>query len=98
MRCPRCDQENQQGAQACVRCGSPMEASTTRMASPPGARPKVSLRIVRADGGPETVYPMTGDTLVCGRQGDLALPDDPFVAPTQARFFFSGARLALEDV
>ena len=63
-----------------------------------GARPQVSLRIVRADGGPETVFPMRGETLTAGRQGDLPLPDDPFVATTQARFFFSGDRLALEDV
>ncbi len=26
------------------------------------------------------------------------LPDDPFVMPVQARFFFSGVRLAVEDV
>lgn len=58
----------------------------------------VSLRIVRADGGPETIFPMNGPVLTCGRTGDLPLPDDPFVAPMQARFYFSNARLALEDV
>jgi hypothetical protein len=26
------------------------------------------------------------------------LPDDPFIAPVQARFFFSGQRLAIEDL
>lgn len=35
---------------------------------------------------------------MCGRRGDLALPDDPFVAENQVRFFFSGDRLAVEDV
>ncbi len=41
---------------------------------------------------------MRGETLMCGRVGDLSLPDDPFVAEQQVRFFFSGARLAIEDV
>jgi hypothetical protein len=35
---------------------------------------------------------------LCGRVGDLAIPDDPFVAQTQMRLFFSGTRLAVEDV
>jgi pSer/pThr/pTyr-binding forkhead associated (FHA) protein len=62
------------------------------------ARPRVAVRVVRADGGPETVVAMQKDALVCGKQGDISLPDDPFVAPSQARFFFSGGKLALEDV
>lgn len=67
-------------------------------ASNRAARAQVSLRIVRADGGPESTVPMTGEQLLCGRHGDLSLPDDPFVADTQVRFFFSGGRLAVEDV
>ncbi len=66
--------------------------------APAAQRPKVAIRVVRADGGPEALIPMRGDVLLAGRQGDLALPDDPFVAETQVRFFFSGTRLAVEDV
>lgn len=65
--------------------------------TPAGVRPKVTFRIVRADGGPEGAFVMKGDVVTCGRTGDIPLQDDPFVAPTQARFFFSGARLAVED-
>lgn len=54
--------------------------------------------MVRAEGGPELVVAMGGDELHCGKRGDIALEDDPFVADTQARFFFSGGRLAVEDV
>lgn len=61
-------------------------------------RPKVAIRVVRADGGPESVIPMHGEQMLCGRSGDLAIPDDPFVADTQMRLFFSGTRLAVEDV
>src|SRR5438045_3697481 len=97
--CPRCDAENPDGNTACQACGSPMTAGTMVMGTMKAApRPKVSVRIVRADGGPEAVVPMRADTLTCGKQGDIALSDDPFVAPTQTRFFFTGPRLAIEDV
>ncbi len=65
---------------------------------PAAIRPKVAVRVVRADGGPESVIPMRGDQMLCGRSGDLSIVDDPFVADTQMRLFFSGARLAVEDV
>jgi pSer/pThr/pTyr-binding forkhead associated (FHA) protein len=61
-------------------------------------RPKVTFHVVRADGGPAVLVEMRGDIITCGKQGDLALHQDPFVAPTQARFFFSNSQLAVEDV
>lgn len=60
--------------------------------------PRVRIRVVRADGGPETVVPMQADFLTCGRFGDVPLADDPFVTETQARFYFSGGALAVEDL
>jgi hypothetical protein len=65
---------------------------------PMANRPRVAVRVVRADGGPESVIPMRGDVMLCGRNGDLSIPDDPFVADTQMRLFFSGQKLAVEDV
>jgi pSer/pThr/pTyr-binding forkhead associated (FHA) protein len=62
------------------------------------ARPRVFFRIVRADGGPEIVAGMNSGVFTCGQQGNLILNDDPFIAPQQARFFFSGTRLVLEDI
>lgn len=97
--CPRCDADNPDGAMVCFSCGSTMTQGTMVMAvSPTALRPKVFIRVVRADGGPEAVIPMRGDVLSAGRSADVALPDDPFVAAQQIRFFFSGARLAIEDV
>ena len=49
-------------------------------AMPAANRPRVAVRVVRADGGPESVIPMRGDVMLCGRTGDLAIADDPFVA------------------
>jgi len=97
--CPRCDTENPDGAPSCSHCGNPMHSGTVVMSPTTHApRPKVFIRVVRADGGPESVVSMRGEVLVCGKEGDVPLPDDPFVALNQARFFFSGSRLAVEDV
>ncbi len=96
--CPRCHSENPANAAACYACGAALSA-IARMGTPAGpARPKVAIRIVRADGGPETVLAMKGEVLTCGLRGDLPLLDDPFVAEKQARFYFSGGRLAVEDI
>ena len=97
--CPRCSTDNPADALACRACGASLRPSGTMvMAAGAVPRPKVSLRVVRADGGPEAVVTIARDSLTCGRQADLSLPDDPFVTPVQARFFFSGPRLAVEDV
>jgi hypothetical protein len=40
---------------------------------------------------------MRGDVLTAGSAGDLRLAEDPYVAPVQVRFFYSGGRLAVED-
>lgn len=98
--CPRCDAENPDSASTCHACGSPLRSGGTMVMAAPklAARPQVALRVVRADGGPESVVRMTRDALTCGPQGDLLLTDDPFIMPVQARFFFSAGRLVVEDV
>ena len=97
--CPRCDAENADNAIRCASCGAPMTSGTMVIAVPKDiARPKVVFRVVRADGGPETSVSMHGEVLHCGRAADIAFPDDPFVAQVQARFFFAGNRLAVEDL
>src|SRR5262249_59037219 len=70
----------------------------TRASGKPTSRPKVAIRVVRADGGPETVVAMAGAQLTCGTRGDVVLADDPFVAPTQARFVLTAGKLTVEDV
>lgn len=96
IACPTCGNRNETPSPVCARCGGSLLGAAASTESPP--RPLVSLRVVRADGGPEQVVQMRQDVLTCGRRGDLALVDDPFVAADQARFFFSGPRLAVEDV
>lgn len=93
--CSRCGSKLSADSKFCAICGAPRVTSTPART---GAKPRVALRIVRADGGPEAHVPMQGEQLVCGRRGDLSIGDDPFVADAQARFFFASGRLAVEDV
>jgi hypothetical protein len=98
LACPRCNTANPDGSTVCASCGNPLTHGTMVMGVAGVPRPRVTVRVVRADGGPESVVAMRSDILTCGKLGDISLPDDPFVATTQARFFFSGARLAVEDL
>jgi pSer/pThr/pTyr-binding forkhead associated (FHA) protein len=97
LKCSRCSTQNPSGSLFCRACGEALTAGA-KAAGNTTRRPKVAMRVVRADGGPEVVVAMGGDELSCGRCGDIALDDDPFVASVQARFFFSGQRLAVQDV
>ncbi len=97
--CPRCDEKNPPGVTRCHSCNAPMSQGTFVMgAASSRARPQVTLRIVRADGGPEVQVPLHADQLLCGRRGDVQISDDPFVADHQARFFFNSGYLAAEDL
>jgi hypothetical protein len=96
--CPRCDTENVPEALVCVNCGSSMSSGTLMMNVGQVPRPRVSIRVVRADGGPETTVNLKRDEAICGASGDILLLDDPFVARHQARLFFHGPRLMVEDV
>ena len=91
--CPRCSTRNTVDSAFCRACGAALHSG-----SKSASKPRVSIRVVRADGGPEIVVAMGRQELTCGTRGDIPLEDDPFVAATQARFFFSGGRLAVEDV
>ncbi len=96
--CPRCDTENAPEALLCANCGSSMSTGTLMMNVTAMSRPRVTIRVVRADGGPETTVNLKREEAICGASGDILLLDDPFVARHQARLFFHGPRLMVEDV
>ncbi len=91
--CPSCAHSNADSSRNCSACGTLLVPGKSG-----GKKPRVSLRVVRADGGQEASTVMTDGTVTCGQEGNLALPDDPFLAPTQVRFFFVADKLHAEDV
>lgn len=100
-QCPRCQADNPLGASACQACDTRLMAWGTILAAPEGpsaARPRANIRVVRADGGMEAVFALRKDEVVAGSSAELLLMEDPFVARTQARFYFEGGALRVEDV
>ncbi len=95
--CPRCHFDNRLSVPVCQSCGAKLSSSGTQPVAS-GTRPQVTVRVVRADGGPELAYSLRKDEAVVGTGGEILLMDDPFVARTQARFFFDGASLMVEDI
>jgi pSer/pThr/pTyr-binding forkhead associated (FHA) protein len=63
-----------------------------------GPRPAVTVRVVRADGGPEAAFAVNKEAVTVGSAAEILLVDDPFVAATQARLFFHGAAFVVEDL
>jgi pSer/pThr/pTyr-binding forkhead associated (FHA) protein len=57
------------------------------------------LVLVRHDGAPGPVHPLSRDTTVCGRRdGDLLFPDDGTVSPRHAAVTLRAGRMWLEDL
>jgi len=97
--CPRCQQDNPLAANTCRFCGARLASWGTQAMSPSGlSRPRVTIRVVRADGGPETTFTMKKDEVVAGTSAELLFMDDPFVARAQARIRFDGPTLVVEDI
>jgi pSer/pThr/pTyr-binding forkhead associated (FHA) protein len=59
---------------------------------------KVTLRVVRFDGGPETLVPFVREQMTFGGRADVTPPDDPFLAPIQARFTLTANGVGVEDL
>jgi hypothetical protein len=59
---------------------------------------KMMLRVVRFDGGPETMVPFVREQMTLGTQADIVPPDDPFLAPSQVKFTLTNGKLTVEDL
>jgi hypothetical protein len=58
----------------------------------------VTIRVVRADGGPEATFTLRKDEVIAGTSAELLFMDDPFVARQQARIRYEGSELVVEDI
>ena len=100
--CPHCSTDNPLGAMSCQSCGVRLMSWGTMLVTPAMAalqtRPSVTVRVVRADGGPEAAFGLKKDEAIVGSAGDILLIDDPFAARTQARLYFDGAALMVDDI
>jgi pSer/pThr/pTyr-binding forkhead associated (FHA) protein len=58
---------------------------------------KARLILIRGEGMDGLSYHLKADQHVVGRSGQLEFPDDPFVSPKHANFFYRDGQLVLRD-
>lgn len=108
--CPACGEEPGPG-QFCQRCGQPLGARGTMLATPaapePGQRAAApagaagtgaKLILERGEGADGATFPLGPGEVAAGRsRGAVTFPDDPCLAPLQATFFHREGALHVRD-
>jgi pSer/pThr/pTyr-binding forkhead associated (FHA) protein len=99
--CRSCSSGVPSGHKFCGRCGTavPPEILNAQtlffgdMQNPS----KAKLILIRGEGMDGLSYHLKAEQHVVGRNGQLAFPDDPFVSPKHANFFYRDGRLVVRD-
>src|SRR5688572_17586925 len=99
--CESCQTPVPSGHKFCGRCGSPVPETMLHqpvdfysdMQDPSKAR----LILIRGEGMDGLSYHLKADQHIVGRSGQVEFPDDPFVSPKHANFFYRDDRLVVRD-
>jgi ribosomal protein L40E len=110
--CPGCGEEPGPG-QYCQRCGRPLGARGTLVATPAAPEPgqhataqafgpadagKTKLILERGEGNEGATFPLDAGEVGAGRsRGAITFPDDACLAPLQATFFHRDGALHVRD-
>jgi pSer/pThr/pTyr-binding forkhead associated (FHA) protein len=99
--CRSCSTPVPVGHKFCGRCGAavPPEIMNARtqffgQLQAPG---KAKLILIRGEGVEGLSYQLNADQHVVGKAGQLVFPDDPFVSPKHANFFYRNGMLCVRD-
>jgi len=99
--CESCMTPVPSGHKFCGRCGAPVPETMLHqpvdfysdMQDPSRAR----LILIRGEGMDGLSYHLKADQHIVGRAGQVEFPDDPFVSPKHANFFYRDNRLVVRD-
>ncbi|MBX3202947.1 MAG: FHA domain-containing protein [Labilithrix sp.] len=99
--CRSCSTPVPVGHKFCGRCGAavPPEIMNARtqffgQLQAPG---KAKLILIRGEGVEGLSYQLNAEQHVVGKAGQLVFPDDPFVSPRHANFFYRNGNLCVRD-
>lgn len=102
IRCVHCNKENEEIFTYCLNCGKPLEQSLSSFRPRPArAEKKVSHRLVtvKTDGTAGNEYPLNPGINRIGQRGpEVAIPDDPRIAPEHATLDVGDDLAFLEDL
>jgi pSer/pThr/pTyr-binding forkhead associated (FHA) protein len=99
--CRSCSSGVPSGHKFCGRCGTavPVEILNAQtlffgdMQNPA----KAKLILIRGEGMDGLSFHLKAEQHIVGRNGQLVFPDDPFVSPKHANFFYRDGRLVVRD-
>ncbi len=99
--CRSCSTPVPLGHKFCGRCGAavPAEIMSARtqffgQLQSPG---RAKLILIRGEGVEGLSYQLNAENHAVGRRGELVFPDDPFVSPKHANFFYRAQKLVVRD-
>ena len=99
--CESCMTPVPSGHKFCGRCGAPVPETILHMTpsfySDMQDAAKARLILIRGEGMDGLSYHLKADQHLIGRQGQLEFPDDPFISPKHANFFYRDNRLVVRD-
>jgi pSer/pThr/pTyr-binding forkhead associated (FHA) protein len=99
--CRSCSAAVPVGHKFCGRCGTaiPPEilGARTLFFSDMQNPAKAKLVLIRGEGMEGLSYHLRAEHHVAGRNGNLQFPDDPFVSPRHANFFYRDDKLVVRD-
>jgi len=99
--CRTCASAVPRGHKFCGRCGTPVPPEVREMRvdffgdmQNPN---KAKLILIRGEGMDGLSFHLKAEQHVVGREGQLIFPDDPFVSPRHANFFYRDGKLWVRD-
>jgi pSer/pThr/pTyr-binding forkhead associated (FHA) protein len=99
--CRSCSTAVPLGHKFCGRCGAavPPEIlqARTQFFGQLQAPGKAKLILIRGEGVEGLSYQLNAEHHTVGRSGQLVFPDDPFVSPSHADFFYRNGKLVVKD-
>ncbi|MCW5792092.1 MAG: FHA domain-containing protein [Polyangiaceae bacterium] len=99
--CTSCMTPVPTGHKFCGRCGAEVPEAVlkgeVRYFSEIQNPEKARLIVIRGEGLDGVGYHLHADQHIVGRRGQLEFPDDPFVSPKHANFFYRDHRLVVRD-
>lgn len=99
--CQSCLTPVPSGHKFCGRCGAPVPDEVlqlnTEYFSDMQDPQKARLVLIRGDGMDGLSYHLKADQHIVGRSGQLEFPEDPFISPKHANFFYRDDTLVVRD-
>jgi len=99
--CRSCSSAVPAGHKFCGRCGTPVPPEvrdlTTNFFGDMQNPTKAKLILIRGEGMDGLSFHLKAEQHIVGREGQLIFPDDPFVSPKHANFFYRDGSLVVRD-